>query len=219
MAVEAPPSPTLVLVPAQLPLGLFMELLNSMPAMAILHQFLQWGRGRQVTPVVLALPLLVSGGPLPQQPALSHCPIPGMPPTIQGHELLPEPALAPLPPPDGAPQAAGQGSQHLVSAAPWGLWRQAYSKIGPDSYHIGFPTLLQPSQEVGIVAVVGIGDHTVVGYSPTPRLVQQGQGNLGLGLEAYFRRYACFVTPSRSWVQASGRYRRTPTGQVAKASL
>ena len=41
MAVEAPPPPTLVLVPAQLPLGLFMELLNSMPAMAILHQFLQ----------------------------------------------------------------------------------------------------------------------------------------------------------------------------------
>src|ERR687896_263075 len=116
MAVEAPPSPTLVLLPAQLLLGLFMELLNSMPAMAILHQFLQWGRGRLVTPVVLALPLLVSGGPLPQQPALSHCSIPGMPPTIQAHELLPKPALAPLPPPDGTPQAARQGSQHLVSS-------------------------------------------------------------------------------------------------------
>src|SRR5918992_5843951 len=68
--------------PSPTPPWLFMELLNSMPAMAILHQFLQWGRGRQVTPVVLVLPLLVSGGPLPQQPALSHCPIPGMPPTI-----------------------------------------------------------------------------------------------------------------------------------------
>src|SRR5918996_4196192 len=195
MAVEAPPPPTLVLVPAQLPLGLFMELLNSMPAMAILHQFLQWGRGWQVAPIVLVLPLLTPSRPLSQQPALSHSPIPGAPPAIQGYELLPEPALAPLPPPDGAPQAAGQGSQHLVGSAPWGLGRQAYSKVGPDSYHIGFPTLLQSGQGVGIVAVVGIGDHTVVGYSPTPRLVQQGQGNLWFGLEAYLRGYACLAAP------------------------
>src|ERR671919_5631 len=58
MAAGTPPPPTLVLVPAQLPLGLFMELLNSMSAMAILHQFLQWSRGWQVAPVVLVLPLL-----------------------------------------------------------------------------------------------------------------------------------------------------------------
>jgi hypothetical protein len=113
----------------------------------------------------------------------------------------------------------GRGSQHLVSAAPWGLWRQAYSKVGPDSYHIGFPTLLQLSQEVGIVAVVGIGDHTVVGYSPTPRLVQQGQGNLGLGLEAYSRRYACFVALLQALGPSLGQIQAHPPGQVAKASL
>jgi hypothetical protein len=214
MAVEAPPPPTLILVPAQLPLGLCMELLNSMAAMAILHQFLQWGSGRQVAPVVLVLPLLTPSRPLPQQPALSHCPIPGVPPAIQGHELLPEPALAPLP-----PQAAGQGSQHPVSSAPWGLCRQAYAKVGSDSYHIGFPTLLQPSQEVGIVAVVGIGDHTVVGYSPTPRLVQQGQGNLGLSLEAYLRRYACLAAPLQILGPGLGQIQAHPTGQVAKGSL
>src|SRR5919106_926592 len=195
VAVEAPPAPTLVLVPAQLSLGLFMELLNSIAAMGILHQFLQWSSGRQVAPVVLVLSWLTSGRSFPKQPTFSYSPIPGAPPAVQGDELLPEPALAPLPPPDGAPQASRQGSQHLVGPASWGPGRQAHSKVGPDSYHIGFPTLLQPSQEVGIVAVVGIGDHTVVGYSPTPRLVQQGQGNLGLGLEAYFRRYACFATP------------------------
>ena len=152
--------------------------------MSIVHRFLQGGSGRQVAPIVLVLPLLTPSRPL------SHRPSPGAPPAIQGYELLSEPALAPLPPPDGAPQASGEDGQYLVGPAPRGLSRQAYSKVGPESYHIGFPTRLQSGQEVGIVA---IGDHTVVGYSPTPRLVHQGQ--------------------------ASGRYRRTPTGQRAKGSL
>src|SRR5919106_3205016 len=174
MAVKALPESSLVLVPAQLSLGLLLELLNGMAAMGILCQFLQGSRSWQIAPVVLGVPLPPSGRSLPKQPALSS-PIPGALPAVEGDELLSEPALAPLPPTDGAPQAAGQGSQHLVGPTSRRLGRQAHSKVGSDSYHIGFPTLLQSGQEVGIVAVVCcIGYHTVVGHSPTPGLVQQG---------------------------------------------
>ena len=69
MPVETPPQPSLVLVPAQFPLGLFMELLDGMAAMGNVHQFLQGSRGRQVAPIVFALLWLTTSCPLSQQPA------------------------------------------------------------------------------------------------------------------------------------------------------
>src|SRR6266567_8644816 len=53
MAVKARPQPALILVPAQLLLGLLMALLDGMPAMGSMYQLLQRGRGWQVTPIVL----------------------------------------------------------------------------------------------------------------------------------------------------------------------
>src|ERR671919_1558579 len=219
VAVEAPPAPTLVLVPAQLSLGLFMELLNSMAAMGILHQFLQWSSGRQVAPVVLVLSWLTSGRSFPKQPTFSYSPIPGAPPAVQGDELLPEPALAPLPPPDGAPQASRQGSQHLVGPASWGPGRQAHSKVGSNSHHIGFPTILQSGQEVGIVAVVGIGYHTGWGTPQVRAWSNRARAISGLVWKPTSGGTPAWRQRSRSWVQVSGRYRCTPTGQVARGSL
>src|SRR5437870_9996264 len=69
MAVKARPQPALILIPAQLLLGLLMELLDGMPAMGSMYQLLQRGRGWQVTPIVLVFFRLPTGGSLPQQPA------------------------------------------------------------------------------------------------------------------------------------------------------
>src|ERR671932_839691 len=69
MAVETRPQPTLIVIPPQFSLGLFMKLLDGMPAMGIGDQLLHWGRGGQVTPIVLMLLGLPTGGALAEQPA------------------------------------------------------------------------------------------------------------------------------------------------------
>src|SRR6266699_3296976 len=53
MSVKARPQPALILIPAQFFFGLLMELFDGMTTMGIIHQLLQRGRGRQVTPIVL----------------------------------------------------------------------------------------------------------------------------------------------------------------------
>src|SRR5262249_56919389 len=53
--VEPLPQPTLVLVPAQQPLGLLVVLLHPVPPVAVLDQPLQGYPGAEVAPVILAL--------------------------------------------------------------------------------------------------------------------------------------------------------------------
>src|SRR5262249_1792315 len=53
--VEPLPQPTLVLVPAQQPLGLLVVLLHPVPPVSILHQLVQGRLRTEVAPVVLAL--------------------------------------------------------------------------------------------------------------------------------------------------------------------
>ncbi len=65
MPVKARPQPALILIPAPCLFGLLMELLDGIPALGIIHQLLQGGRGRQVTPRILVLLGRPTGRPLP----------------------------------------------------------------------------------------------------------------------------------------------------------
>jgi hypothetical protein len=121
MAVKAWPQPTLLLIPAQFPCGLLMELLNGMAAMDILDQFLQRHRGRQGAPRALGLFGLSLSCPLPQQPADAGFTLCGQTTGPQRHTLLAQPALGAKPPTHGAPLTPRYGGQHLVG--PLTGWR------------------------------------------------------------------------------------------------
>src|SRR3954467_3416304 len=95
VAVEAMPSPPLVLVPAQEPLGLLVVLLHPVPPVCVLHHRFQRHPGAEVAPVV---PPLAVGGILTNQPAQSASARPGLPPAADSDKSAAEPALAPLPP-------------------------------------------------------------------------------------------------------------------------
>src|SRR5215218_2624132 len=56
MPVEARTQPPLILIPAHLTFGLFMELFDGIPPMGIAGQLVHHGRCRQIAPVVLPLP-------------------------------------------------------------------------------------------------------------------------------------------------------------------
>src|SRR5215813_4533841 len=58
VAVKAGPQPALVLVPAQQPLGLLVELLHPVAPVRVLHHLPQGRRGAEVAPVVPPLVLL-----------------------------------------------------------------------------------------------------------------------------------------------------------------
>src|ERR671916_3153753 len=98
MPMEARPQPSLVVVPAQLALGLFMKLFNRMAPMGIPRQLCQRGLGGRGSPVELPLLRLASGGPLPDQPAFVPLPATGHPPAAYRHELLAQPPFGALPP-------------------------------------------------------------------------------------------------------------------------
>jgi hypothetical protein len=69
MAVKAWPQPALILIPAQLLFGLFMELLNGMATMGIIDQLVQRSRGGEIAPIKLAFLRLPTSRPFTQQPA------------------------------------------------------------------------------------------------------------------------------------------------------
>src|ERR687893_1346360 len=114
MAMEARPQTALILVPAQLLFGLFMELLNGMTAMGIVNQLLQRRRGWQITPIEVAFLGLTTGRPLPQQPANVGLTFGRDAPGAHGDKLLAQPALGAVAPADGAPLVLGHRRQHLV---------------------------------------------------------------------------------------------------------
>ncbi len=112
--VAANPQAPLVLVPPQLPLGLFMELLHRLPPMGIAGQLLQGGRRRQITPEVLALLGRPPRGALTQQPAHVPLAVAGHPPTPDDHPLLAPPACGALPPANRPPRPAGDAVEQRL---------------------------------------------------------------------------------------------------------
>src|SRR5271166_540108 len=102
-----------------------------------------------------------------------------------GDEPAVQPTLASFPPRHRAPRPQGLGADQGVSP----LFDPAVTarrdgEVGADGSHIALAALLQAVQEVGIVAVVRIGGHAGPAHIPGLGLVEQGQGDLRLGLEA-----------------------------------
>src|ERR671936_1315910 len=174
MPMKARPQAALVLVPAQLPFGLLMKLLDRMPAMGQAGQLFKCGLRRQVAPELFPLLGLPPLGALSQHPALMPLPVTGHPPTADRDKLLAPPAFGPLPPANHAPLPTGDGLEPLVRPPhPTGRHTpQAHREVGPHPDHIWLLPRLQPGQEVGIVPSVGIGDDAAMGHPPGPRLIE-----------------------------------------------
>src|SRR3954451_24030914 len=208
VAVEATPPPPLVLVPAQEPLGLLMVLLHPVPPVCILHHRFQRHRRAEVAPVV---PPLAIGGILTNQPAQSATARPGLPPAADSDKSAPEPALAALPPRHRAPRPRRLRLDQCVGPlVPPAGTTGCHGEIGADGDHIPLAALLQALQEVGIVAVVGVGGHARKAHAPGPGAVQQVQGDLRLGLERHLRGH---VGPLPSdWILGPGTRQVKPGG-------
>ena len=114
MPMKSWPQPPLVLIPAQLALGLFMKLFDGMPPVGIPGQYLKgrvWG---QVAPEIFPLLGRPLSDSLPHQPALMTRPVAGHPPTADRHKFLAQSPLRPPPPADRAPLPAGHTVEQLV---------------------------------------------------------------------------------------------------------
>src|SRR5512135_3842592 len=111
MPVEPRPQPTLVLIPAQLPLGLFVVLLHPVSPVGVLHHRGQRHRRPEVAPVVLAAGLLTRHLPLADQPTEVTPAVRGNPPASLRHESAPQPPRAALSPADRAPRRLRQRLQ------------------------------------------------------------------------------------------------------------
>src|SRR5438445_12884966 len=184
MPVKARPQPALILVPAQFLFGLLMQLLDGVPAMGLSDQSLQRGRSRQVAPIILVVLGLPTRRSLSPQPADLGFALRREPPGAHGPALLAPPALAPVPPAARAPLAPGHGGQPVVD--PLGMGGiptlRAHLQVGSHGHHIACVARLQSGQAMGVVAIVRLRDYTAMRYAPGPRLIQQRQGALGLGL-------------------------------------
>ena len=90
-------------------------------------------------------------------------------------------------PADGAPLALGQRRQHLIGPLAWRRTATlgTHLKVTPHRHHVAFVSLLQSSQEVRVVAIVGVGHDTAVRHAPGACLIQKRQSNLGFGLECH----------------------------------
>src|SRR3954454_13537383 len=158
MPVEASPQPALILVPAQEPLGLLVILLHPVPPVRVLHHPLQRHRRPKVAPGV---PPLAVGAILPDQPARPTPTRRRHPPTAGRNEAPAHPAPAPLPPGHRTPRPRRLRRDQVIGPA-HGLAAsgQPHGEIAPDGDHVTLAALLQAIQEVGIVALVGVGNHT-----------------------------------------------------------
>ena len=106
MTVEARPQPPLVLIPPQLPFGLFMELFNGIPPMGIARQLFPRDWGGQMAPLVLPFLRLAARGPLAQQPAHMLPLVAGHAPAVHRHKLLVQPPCGAVAQADGPPPPA-----------------------------------------------------------------------------------------------------------------
>ncbi len=153
------PHPPLILVPAQEPLGLLVEPLHPVASVGVLDPLSQRHPRPEVAPVVLPAPLLARRRPLADQPTEVSPAVRGHTPAPQGREPTPQPALAAFPPADGPPGRARQRlQQHLGPLARLGPPTAAdHREVAADGHHVTLMPLLQAGQEVGVIAVVGVG--------------------------------------------------------------
>src|SRR5512143_1340050 len=174
MPMESGPQPPLVLVPAQQTLRLLVVPLHPVPPVRVLHHRRQRLLRPEVTPVILGLPVLTTPRPFPDQPALPAPATRRHPPAAHRRESAPQPALAPLAPAHGPPGRARQPGQQRIGPLRRRRALRRHGEVGTDGHHVPPPPpLLQAGQEVGVVAVVGVGDDAVTADAPGAGLVQQ----------------------------------------------
>src|SRR5215813_8291479 len=153
VAVEAGPQPALVLVPAQQPLGLLVELLHPVAPVRVLRHRRQGRLGAEVAPVVLPLVLLALRRPLPYQPAGQANAFGRLPPAPQRAEPRLQPALGALAPVDRLPVSLWQLRQHRLGVRSRPARRQRHREVLADRRDVTLLPFLQAGQEVGVVAV------------------------------------------------------------------
>src|SRR5919109_2669965 len=151
MAVETRPQPALVLIPAQLTFGLFMELFDRIATMGIACQLFPRGCRRQVAPVVFPFLGLPARGPLAQQPAHMPLPVAGHPPAAHRHKLLAQPPLGALAPADGPPLPAGQRPEQVIGPLPRACRSPllTHPEVGAHAHYIALLSTLQACQSAG----------------------------------------------------------------------
>src|SRR6266545_5742997 len=166
-------------------LPLAVEALDRMPTMRIFHQHVQRCAAGEVAPVIG-----------PSASALARRSFADQPPAMPlAHSILTprphcmkfshQPATAPRAPTDGAPMAPRPcPHDDIHTLQPWHpASRERHPEVRPDRDHIALAASFQPVEKVGIVAVIGIGCDTGVRNAPGIGLIQQCQGQLGLGLK------------------------------------
>jgi hypothetical protein len=179
------PQPPLVLVPAQLLLGILVKAFNMMPPMRIFHQHLQPRRAREVAPVVGPLAATAAQRAFTDQPPMLPLALRILTPRPYRVEFGRQPAAAAFAPAEGAP-TAGRAWRHdgIDPLQPWRPTpRERYPEVCPSRDDIAFIAGFQIIEKVGIVALISVGRDTCVGNAPGIGLVQQRQRNLGFGLK------------------------------------
>src|SRR5215471_14886349 len=180
VAVEPCPQPALILVPAQQPLGLLVELLDPIAPVRVLHHPLHRHLRAEVAPVVA--PLAVAAV-LADQPAYPPLALRGNAPAAQGHHPGSQPALAALAPADYPPEPLATRGHPRVRPLRLGELPGGHAEVAADSVDVTLLAQLQARQEIGVVAVVAVGGHTGVADAQFSGAVEQVQGDLLLGLE------------------------------------
>src|SRR5713226_4295045 len=148
MAMKAVPQPPFILIPAQLPFGLLVELLDGMPLVRNTDQELQAHLGTRIAEIVLPLPLLPPGGALPNQPPIDASAFRTGPPAAPADKLLAQAPTAPLAPVDRLPGTLGQAAEHGVGPLHAGIRSagQLDAEITGHRDHVELVPTLQPRQ-------------------------------------------------------------------------
>src|SRR3989338_323484 len=158
IAMETVPQPTLVLIPAQQAFGFFMELLDPVAAMGVLHHRRQRRILRAVAPVVIPVTAAARRA-LTHQPADLALTGAVDAPTADGDELGPQPPLTAFSPADGLPLPARQSPQDLIGPLDRRLRtpRQRHAEVGPHRHHAALAARLQTVQKLRIIPIIRIG--------------------------------------------------------------
>ena len=178
MPMESLPSPTLILVPTQEPLGLLVKPLHPMPPVRRIppggpasHPPPSYSSNTSASPRSFARRSASPGAGGPRNESARRAP----------RRTGPQPALAPVTPRHRAPRPCRQSPDQVIGpldqpAVP----AQAHGEVATDGRHVALPSLLQAIQEVRIIAVIGVGDHTGPAHAPGSGLANRSKAIWGL---------------------------------------
>ena len=148
--------------------------------MRVLHHAHQWRLWPEVAPVVAPLTVALI---FPDQPADPPAAVGSNAPAAQGHHFGPQPAVAALAPADRPPPPLALGADQRIGPLGRRELPQRYAEVAAHGDYVTLLAQLQARQEIGVVAVVAVGGHGRVADAQFSGVIEQGQGNLGLGLE------------------------------------